>query len=84
MKASIVKRIERLEEIFKPKQELTLDWGRLTEEERGLMKKASRIIMKHGVEEDEMMDLSVLSIEERKILDEAVIVLERHGRGRFE
>lgn len=84
MKASIIRRIERLEEIFKPKQELNVDWGRLTEEERELMEKASRIIMKHRAEDGEMMDPSTLSTGERKILDEAVRILERHTGDCFE
>jgi hypothetical protein len=80
LKASILRRIARLEGIFKPEPELILDWGRLTAQEQELMKKAARIIMKHRVLEKDVMDVSVLSSAECMVLDEAVIVLERHER----
>lgn len=73
MKASVVKRLERLEKQFGTcRREPEIDWDSLAQEEKDLLVKASTILRKYGMGPRGEVDLSTATEEELAVCDKAV------------
>ena len=84
--ANLRKRVESLEERFKPgDSELGLDWDRLSEEDRGKIVAAARVEVKYLVRSHERagssfkFDFTEITMREQKVLDEGLRVFREHA-----
>jgi len=78
LKASVIKRLEKLEEQFRTcHREPEIDWDSLAQEEKDLLVKASTILRKYGMGPRGEVDLSTATEEELAICDKAVEIYEK-------